>query len=127
MVFGAIFLPVGLLVYGWGAKYQVQWVIPLVGTGIMAFGLIMSLLVARTYLVDSFPLYGASANAVVEILQALSGSLFPLAGPPLFDHLGFGWGSSVLAFTMLPFVPLPWFLLKYGERIRKGISSQVKL
>lgn len=127
MVLGAFFLPSGFLVYGWAAEYRAHWIVPLFGTGLVGFGLTLSLLVARTYLVDSFPLHAASANAVVEILQALSGSLFPLAGPPIFDHMGLGWGSSLLAFTILPFVPLPWFLLKHGERIRKGRSSQVRL
>lgn len=90
MVLGALFVPTGLLIYGWGADYRVQWTVPLFGTGLMGFGLVLSLVTARTYLVDSFPLYSASAMAVVEILLALSGSSFPLAGPPLYDHLGIG-------------------------------------
>ena len=127
MVLGAVFVPAGLLLYGWAAQYKLKWVVPLIGTGMMGFGLMMALLTAQTYLIDSLPLHAASANAVVETMLALSGSVFPLAGPALYDHLGLGWGNSLLCFIALPFVPLPWILLRYGERIRKSSRSQLNL
>lgn len=127
MILSALFVPAGLFLYGWAAEKKLQWAIPLVGTGFVGFSLILTLITTQTYLIDSFPIYGASAIAVVEICLALSGGLFPLIGPPLYDRLGLGWGNSLLSFIALPFVPLPWILFKYGERIRKSRYSQIKL
>lgn len=35
---GAIFLPVGLFIYGWTAEYKVHWIVPIIGTAIMGVG-----------------------------------------------------------------------------------------
>lgn len=73
-----------------------------------------TLLPSTNYLVDSFPLHSESAIAVTELLFAASGALFPLAAPPLYNHIGYGWGNSALAFSTIAFAPLPWLLLKFG-------------
>ncbi len=72
------------------------------------------------YLVEAFGVYSASAIAATRVLQSVGGAVLPLAGQPLFQHLGLGWGSSVLAFIALLFVPVPWLLFRYGKRIREA-------
>lgn len=119
LVLGTFFIPVGFFIYGWSAKFHLHWILPLFGTALVGFGIMTTLIPSSNYLVDSFPLHSASAIAVTEILLALSGATFPLAGPALYNTLGVGWGNSLLGFLTLMFVPLPWILLKYGERIRK--------
>ncbi|THV45954.1 hypothetical protein BGAL_0432g00010 [Botrytis galanthina] len=119
LLLGTITVPLGLLLYGWVAQYHLHWALPLIGTGFIGFGFMTTLLPSTNYLVDSFPLHSASAIAVTELLLAASGALFPLAAPPLYNHIGYGWGNSALAFSTIAFAPLPWLLLKFGERIRK--------
>lgn len=41
MVPGSVAIPVGLLIYGWGAEYHVHWIVPNIGVLIMASGTII--------------------------------------------------------------------------------------
>jgi hypothetical protein len=70
------------------------------------------------YLVDTFGRYAASALAASKVLQSLVGAFLPLAGKPLFNKLGLGWGNSVLGFVALSFLPVPWLFFRYGEKLR---------
>lgn len=38
----ALFIPAGLFLYGWTAKYAVHWIVPIIGTGFVGLGLIGS-------------------------------------------------------------------------------------
>ena len=37
----------------------------------------------------------------------------------MFDKLGLGWGNSLLGFIACLMIPAPWFVLRYGEYLRK--------
>jgi hypothetical protein len=76
------------------------------------------------YLVQAFGIHCASAIAASKVLQSIGGAVLPLAGQPMFDRLGLGWGNSVLAFLALAFVPLPWLFWKFGERLRAASKVQ---
>jgi hypothetical protein len=71
------------------------------------------------YLVHTYGRYSASAIAASKVLQSIGGAVLPLAGEPMYDRLGLGWGNSVLGFIALAFVPVPWLFFKYGETLRK--------
>jgi hypothetical protein len=45
-------------------------------------------------------------------------AVLPLAAPKMYQSLGLGWGNSLLAFLALGMVPIPCFLMVYGERMR---------
>jgi hypothetical protein len=69
-------------------------------------------------MVDAFTNYAASALAAVTFLRSVAGGLLPLAGTPMFNALGVGWGSSALAFIAIVLCPIPILLARYGEWIR---------
>ena len=119
MVLGGIVIPVGLFVYGWTARYKIQWMGPLTGTGLIGFGLFVTMIPTESYLVDAFTLHAASAVAATTILRNFLGAVIPLAGPPLYDRFGLGWGNSLLGFIALLFVPIPVILMRYGSMIRE--------
>jgi hypothetical protein len=81
---------------------------------------------ATTYLVDAYTQYAASAMAASTVLRSLLGALLPLAGNSMYNALGLGWGTSVLGFIAAAFIPLPFVLWKYGQRIRESKLFQVK-
>lgn len=120
VIFGGVILPIGLFLYGWTANGRVQWMAPIIGTGILGLGLIATTIPVKTYLVDAFGIYAASAIAASTVVQNISGAILPLAGPPLYNTLGLGWGNSVLGFIALAFIPVPLLLLRFGERLRLG-------
>ncbi|KAH7390119.1 major facilitator superfamily domain-containing protein [Cadophora sp. MPI-SDFR-AT-0126] len=114
----SMFVPVGLFWYGWSAEAHVHYIVPILGTVLIAFGMLSVMLPVQSYLVDAYTQYAASAIAAATILRSLLGALLPLAGQPLFDSLGIGWGNSLLGFLSLAMVPVPWVFWRYGERIR---------
>lgn len=71
------------------------------------------------YLVDAYSQYAASAMAASTVLRSLLGALLPLAGRSMYEKLGYGWGTSLLAFIAVAMVPVPIVFIKYGERIRR--------
>ncbi|KAK4243493.1 major facilitator superfamily domain-containing protein [Corynascus novoguineensis] len=52
-------------------------------------------------------------------VRSLFGALLPLAGPPIYSRLGFGWGNSLLAFIGLLFVPIPWLFYRGRQALRE--------
>lgn len=71
------------------------------------------------YIVDAYAAFAASAMSASTVLRSLVGALLPLAGRKMYDQLGYGWGTSLLAFIAVAMIPVPFVFLKYGERIRK--------
>lgn len=82
---------------------------------------------AATYIVDAFTLYAASAMAVTTVVRSLVGALLPLAGDRMYGALGVGWGTSLLGFIAVAFIPLPIIFFVFGERVRKSKFSQFNL
>ncbi|KAF2109038.1 major facilitator superfamily domain-containing protein [Lophiotrema nucula] len=126
MIIGACLVPIGLFMYGWTAEKKVQYVVPIVGTGFLGGGLVVIFMPASTYLVDAFTVHAASANAAATVLRSLLGALLPLAGNSMYNALGVGWGTSLLGFIAVAFIPVPLLFYKFGERIRNSRFSQVQ-
>jgi len=40
MIPASVLIPAGVFIYGWTAKYGIQWSVPIIGTGVMGAGLI---------------------------------------------------------------------------------------
>ena len=66
----------------------------------------------QTYLVDAFTPYSASAVGASRTVLSFAGAFLPLAGAPLFDHLGFGVGNSILGAIALVMIPIPVLLFR---------------
>ncbi|TGO21872.1 hypothetical protein BPAE_0196g00130 [Botrytis paeoniae] len=120
VLLGAIVLPIGLFLYGWSAGKHVHWIVPIIGTAIVGFSLILSILPTENHPVDVHELHAASAVAVCCILRALFAAILPLVGPPLYNRSGLGWGNSLLAFICIAFLPALVALMIYGEKMRKN-------
>lgn len=125
MCIGGFFLPVGLFVYSRSADYQTYYIAPLVGTGIVSFGLLMTFMPANTCLIDVFTTHSASAMAANTVLRSLMAAFVPLSSQKMYVALDMGWGNSLLAFVSLALVRVPLLFIKYGEDIRT--RSTVKL
>lgn len=80
---------------------------------------------ASTYVVDAYTVHAASVSAAATVFRSLLGALLPLAGNNMYNDLGLGWGTSVLGFIAVAFVPLPFVFWKYGERLRESRYTKV--
>ena len=79
----------------------------------------------QVYMTIAYTKYAASAIAASSVLRSIAGGLVPLAGIPLYDRLGVGWGSSLLAFISLVLGGLPELFCRYGEGWRKEFPIEL--
>jgi hypothetical protein len=79
-----------------------------------------------TYLVDVYTVYAASVSAASTVFRSLLGALLPLVGNAMYDDLGVGWGTSLLGFIAVAFIPVTLVFWRFGEQIRNSKISQVK-
>ncbi|KAH9938543.1 multidrug resistance protein 4 [Fomitopsis serialis] len=122
LIFGSLFVPIGLFWYGWSAQAHTHWIMPIIGSGIFGFGMMTTFLPIQLYLVDSFA-YAASALAAASVFRSMLGFAFPLFGQQMFDALGYGGGNSLLAgLGIVIGIPFPIWLYFSGERIRAKSS-----
>lgn len=109
----------GLFMYGWSAQYHTHWIVPDIGACIFGMGTTMSFTGLQTYTIDAYTVYAASAIGTTAVTRSMTGFGFPLFAPTMYQHLGFGWGNSVLGFAALGIgysgALVLWF---YGERLR---------
>ncbi|KAF8800563.1 multidrug resistance protein 4 [Phlegmacium glaucopus] len=118
LAFGSIFVPIGLLWYGWSAAAKIHWIMPIIGSGIFGFGMMTTYLPIQLYLVDSFT-YAASAISAAALFRSLLGFAFPLFGQQMFNALGLGGGNSLLAgLAIVLGIPFPIWIYYKGEGMR---------
>ncbi|KAG1892470.1 multidrug resistance protein 4 [Suillus subluteus] len=122
LIFGSLFVPVGLLWYGWSAQAEAHFMMPIVGTSIFGFGILTCFLPIQLYLVDTFT-YAASATAAASTFRSFLGFAFPLFGQQMLAALGYGGGNTLLAgFAIIIGIPFPVWIYFAGERIRAKSS-----
>lgn len=88
---GMVIVPMGLIIFGWGAEKQTHWIVPLVGACIFGLGMLMGYVCIHTYLVDSFDQFAASALAAAVITRCIITSIFTIVGFQLYRRLGYAW------------------------------------
>ncbi|OJA12253.1 hypothetical protein AZE42_04088 [Rhizopogon vesiculosus] len=122
LIFGSLFVPVGILWYGWSAQAQIQFMMPIIGTAIFGFGLMTTFLPIQLYIVDTFT-YAASALSAASVFRSLFGFAFPLFGAQMFAALDYGGGNSLLAgLAIVIGIPFPIWIYYAGEGIRARSS-----
>ncbi|KAF2733212.1 MFS general substrate transporter [Polyplosphaeria fusca] len=118
-VFFGCLIPISFFWYGWATEKQTHWIVPIIGLLPFGFGAMGVFAPIQTYLIDSFPMYAASAMAGMTSFRCLFGAVLPLAAPSMYDALGLGWGNSLLGFVAVAMIPGPALIYKYGGYIRK--------
>ncbi|KAL2287657.1 hypothetical protein FJTKL_05034 [Diaporthe vaccinii] len=64
------------------------------------------------------------ATAALASSRNVVGAFLPLAGPFLYEDMGYGWGNTVLGFIALVLIPAPYFIARYGGKLRtRGTTS----
>jgi hypothetical protein len=118
LAIGSVTSTIGLFWYGWSIG-NTHWIMPNIGALIFTAGTISCLQGMQTYIVDSYQTYAASAMAACAILRSLAGFGFPLFAPYMYKSLGYGWGTSVLAFvTMGIGWTAPFAFWYFGPKLR---------
>ncbi|KAL3455127.1 major facilitator superfamily domain-containing protein [Aspergillus heterothallicus] len=116
---GGPLLTIGLFIFAWTCYANVHWIAPIIGTAFFGAGTVLVYAGIFTFLVDAYPLYGASALSANSFARSSFGGIFPLFGIQMYNNLGYHWATSLLAFLTLVMAPFPYIFFRYGSQIRK--------
>lgn len=142
---GCIFIPICLFIFGWSAKADIPWIVPIIGSGLFSvggFSLFVSFSVhghgndqfhltfgqisILNYLPDAYPEYAASVLAGNNFIRCSFGAGCVLFAAPMYHNLGIAWASTLLAILGCVFVPVPFLFYFYGDRIRLASKNALK-
>ena len=116
---GLVFIPAGLLLFGWPIVYDMSVWAPIVGFSIQNFGMVQVMTLSSAYLVDAMPGQGASAAASANFMRNAFACLLTLVSNPLSNTIGPGWTSTLLSALTWMSVMILLLLKLYGERMRR--------
>ncbi|KAH7310679.1 major facilitator superfamily domain-containing protein, partial [Stachybotrys elegans] len=123
----SVFLPIGLLWFGWTARSTILWISPAVAIASSTMAIFSIYLAVFNYLADSYGPYASSALAAQSMCRNLLSSIFPLFTHAMFANLGFHGAGSLLGGISLLLTAIPWILTLYGEKIRSRSPFAGKL
>ncbi|SMR43160.1 unnamed protein product [Zymoseptoria tritici ST99CH_1E4] len=126
LVVSGVLIACGQSGYGWSLHYVWHWIVPVAATGVTGLGIIFAFQAVQGYLVEAYTSYAASALAVSVAVRCVFGLTVPLAGPRMYEELGYGWGNTVLALIALMMVPASMLLQRFGPRIRGASQYSVR-
>lgn len=109
---GGCFIPICLFWFGWSARPDIHWIMPIVGSGFFSVGAFLLFNSVLNYLPDAYPAYAASVLAGNDLFRSAFGAGFPLFARAMYVNLGINWASSTLAFLSIVFIPIPLILMK---------------
>lgn len=115
---GAFLIPICMFWFGWSSRPSIHWIMPIIGSGFFSTGAFLLFISVLSYLGDAYPKYVASVYAGNDLVRSAFGAGFPLFANAMYSKLGVGWASSLLGFLSIAFLPIPFILYHYGERIR---------
>jgi MFS transporter, DHA1 family, multidrug resistance protein len=115
---GAICLPVCLFWFGWTARTEIHWIVPVIGTALFSIAVVLLFNALLNYLVLAYPTQAATVLAGNDLCRCFVGATFPLFATNFYEGLGVAWSTSVLGFIALTFTPIPFILVKYGSWLR---------
>lgn len=112
---GAFAIPICLFWFGWSARPEIHWIVPIIGTAWFSIGAFLMFNSVLNYLADAYPMYAASVLAGNDFMRSSFGAAFPLFATAMYHNLGVGWASSTLGFLSIAFIPIPFFLFKVSR------------
>ncbi|KAI9279663.1 major facilitator superfamily domain-containing protein [Sporodiniella umbellata] len=117
----ALFLPFGLLLFGWTIVYNKSVWAPIVGFGCLNFGMNLVMASTSAYLVDSFPGKGASVTAASSFVRMTLACVLTLASNPMVIAIGAGWTTLFLSVLCIVGTLLLLLLKVKGHAMRERV------
>ncbi|WAO91117.1 MFS domain-containing protein [Fusarium falciforme] len=123
--FAAPLLVIALFCFGWTSKPSISPYVPAIGGFFSGAGFLLIFMSILNYITDVFREASASAHAGAGCMRSLGAIVIPLAAGPMYDRLGVHWAQSLLGFLSLVMGAIPFFFMKYGERLmQKSKAAQ---
>ena len=115
----AFSIPICLFWFGWSARPEVHWIVPIIGSSFFAIGIFTLFQGILSYLLDVYPMEASAVLASNGFMRSSLASGFPLFAGPMYAKLGIAWSSSLLGFVSIAMIPIPFVLYRYGSVIRR--------
>lgn len=116
---GSVLLPIGLIWFAWTARSGISFLSPIFASVLIAWGSLTIYASSSTYILDVYgPRYGASANGANSITRYTMAGAVPLFILQMYDGLGTGWATSILALCALIMMPIPFCFARWGPQLR---------
>ncbi|KAI1206955.1 MFS general substrate transporter [Annulohypoxylon truncatum] len=125
--FTSILLPVGLYLFGLGARPSIHWMVPTFAIFLATMGIYYIYLATFNYLADIYQAYASSALAAQSFCRNVLGGVFPLVTGPLIRNLGEGAMGGLLGGIATVLTVVPVVLVLFGENIRARSSFAIAL
>ncbi|CAO1627991.1 unnamed protein product [Parajaminaea phylloscopi] len=116
---GGILCTLGLFITSFTSYNYLFWFGPQVGLCLMLIGIYQVFESVQAYLSDAYQENAASAIGAQGFVRNALAASFPLFSAQLFHNLHVWGGGLLLSCLLLIATPLPFILIKYGERIRE--------
>ncbi|KAI0142621.1 MFS general substrate transporter [Xylariaceae sp. FL1272] len=123
MTIGTLFIPTGLLLWGWTGQHKLHWILPNIGSLLFGAGVYICSGCVSVYTIDAYGKFAASALSTTLVARSLASAFFPLFGPSLFNAVAFGAGATILAGAFLAVGTVAVLVLwVFGESLRARSS-----
>ncbi|KAJ7043049.1 major facilitator superfamily domain-containing protein [Mycena alexandri] len=114
----SIFIPTSMLIFGYTAREDIHWIVPVIGASLYLPGIFLTFLSILIYIASSYHNYAASALAGNDFFRSTMASVFPLFGTIYFQNLGLGTGGAVLAGIAVALIAVYYTLWRFAGRLR---------
>ncbi|KAF1798868.1 major facilitator superfamily domain-containing protein [Mucor lusitanicus] len=113
-----LFIPFGLLLFGWSIEGGFTFWAPIVAFGIQSFGMNQIMTATSAYIVDANPGSGASATASANLVRMVMACVLTLISNPLVSSIGAGWTCVFLTGLSVVLIILLVILKIWGRKLR---------
>jgi DHA1 family multidrug resistance protein-like MFS transporter len=123
MILGGFCFALGLFWFGWtGYNRHIHWIALTLSGLLTGFRLLLLLLQAFNYILDTCAQtdFSASAIAANTFLRSIIGAGFPLFAVQMFDYMHVQWACTLLGCLVLAFLALPIVLNPCMLRFESG-------
>lgn len=118
VLFGAVWLPIGLFIYSFTQYKQLHWFGPIVGLALIGVGIFFIFESCYSYTSDCYGENSSSAIAGQGFMRNTLGAVSPLFASQFFHNLGSQWAGLLLALIATLLTLIPFVLYKYGPALR---------
>ncbi|CCU77038.1 MFS transporter [Blumeria hordei DH14] len=118
-MFSSLTMPISLFWLAWTGREDIHWIIPVISGILFGFSYVLNMLCLPIYNNDIYTTQlGASVLAASTFMRFVISPGFMLLMPIILLHLGFAWSVSLLGFTTIALIPVPFIFFNYGPRLR---------
>lgn len=121
---GFLVVPLGSLLFGFGAEKGLSIAVPIVGFGIYNFGMAQVIAAGAAYLVNAIPGQGSSATAAANFLRMVMACIFSLIAQIIVNHVGYGNYGIIQAAINIVCMALFYIVKLRGASMRESATRK---